>query len=52
VRSVQWSTMRDFFGLSGGVWHWTLLLSLFVIYGCLTLGRVSEILSLLSHVRR
>jgi ABC-type bacteriocin/lantibiotic exporter with double-glycine peptidase domain len=52
VRSVQWSTMRDFFRLSGGVWHWTLLLSLFVIYGCLTLGRVSEILSLLSHVRR
>jgi ABC-type multidrug transport system fused ATPase/permease subunit len=42
VGSVQLKTMKDFFRLSGGVWHWTFVLSLFTVYGCLTLGRVSE----------
>lgn len=42
VRSIQWKTVKDFVRYSGSIYNWILVLALFVVYGVLTLGRVSH----------
>lgn len=41
VRSIQWKTVKDFVRFSGSIYNWVLVLALFVVYGMLTLSRVS-----------